>query len=176
MLKFMVLAAPRSGSTWAANWLTTDWSLCMHDPVLEHTIDELDHLSYAGDLGASCTALSLLPQFVNAHPARKVVLHRDFDEINRSLVKLGLNELGAAWDGALEKISGMHVRYRDLFDPRRAERIYEHLLRRPMSRERHASLARMRIAPDLGEVRIEAAALLDFRRRVALALGAGCTA
>ena len=44
VIEFMVLSAPRSASTWAANWLTTEKTLCLHDPVLEHYPEDLDRI------------------------------------------------------------------------------------------------------------------------------------
>jgi hypothetical protein len=170
MIDFMVLSAPRSGSTWAANWLTTCHSHCLHDPVLEHRVEELDriHLDKIKLLGVSCTALALCPDFVNHHPARKVILHRDPLAIEGSLKRIGLSSLSPRWDGALERIEGMHAAYLDLFDPETAKPIYEHLLQTDFDAERHAALVKMRITPDHCRVALafKDECARDFRHRV----------
>ena len=89
MIDFMLLASPRSGTTWAANLLTTDTTLCLHDPLFTHHYSELDGIESNKRLGVSCTGLCLFPEYVNSHQARKVVLHRDLREINRSLDAIG---------------------------------------------------------------------------------------
>lgn len=173
MIEFMVLSAPRSASTWVANWLTTDTTLCLHDPVLEHAPEALDSIPIAPGhhLGIACTALGLLTDFVNAHPARKVIVHRDLDEVNESLLSIGLTRLSTRWKTALEKLGGMHVYYQDLFEPKAAERIFEHLTGFPFDAARHEQLCRMHIEPLYEQVRINPEKTRGFRDRVAEALG-----
>lgn len=166
MVRFMVLSAPRSASTWVANWLTTERTLCLHDPVLEHDPDHLDSIPTARRLGVACTGLALLPDFVNAHPARKVVVHRDRAEVDRSLIAIGLSALGPRWTHALEDIQGMHVHYGDLFDPKRAKQIYEYLTEAPFDLERHTQLRQMHIEPHFKKLKIVPARARDFRRRI----------
>jgi hypothetical protein len=162
----MVLSAPRSASTWAANWLTTEHSLCLHDPVFEHRPELLDQIHVGRMLGISCTALGLLPAFVNTHPARKVIVHRDLDDVNRSLVTLGLTPLGSLWRGALERLEGMHVQYEDLFNAVTARPIYEHLVQRNFDEHRHAQLCEMHVEPCFDKVRIDPVRVRDFRKRL----------
>lgn len=170
MLRFMVLSAPRSASTWVANWLTTEKTLCLHDPVLEHTPEALDGLPCDRVLGIACTALALLPDFVNTHPARKVVVHRDIAEVNQSLVSIGLTPLAEAWSGCLEGISGLHVEYGDLFIPGRAARIYTHLTKLPFDAARHEQLCVMHVEPQFDQIAVVPGRAKDFRRRVMEAL------
>lgn len=169
MLEFMVLAAPRSGTTWAANWLTTETLLCLHDPVLEHHPEDLDRFQVkrGTQLGVSCSALALLPDFVNAHPARKVVLHRPFEEINLSLLSIGLTPLDAKrWDDSLTRIKGWHLHWDAMFDTARAAEIYEHLTKRvDFSVQRHSELVKMYVEPAFERVPITDRAK-SFRDRV----------
>ena len=90
----MVLGGPRSGTTWAANWLTTDTTFCLHDPLLEYTVRQLNNRHIPNRrLGISCTASILFPEWVNAQKCPKIFLYRDIEEINQSLARLGLVEL-----------------------------------------------------------------------------------
>lgn len=167
MLDFMVLSAPRSGSTWAANWLTTERVMCLHDPVLEHRIEDLDLIPHEQvQLGISCTALALLPDAVNRHRARKVILHRDRLDIDASLVRIGLSALSKRWDGALDKLEGKHVHYSDLFDPRKACQIWQHLTETDFDPFRHGRLARMRVTPFHPRVPVDSDCARDFRHRI----------
>lgn len=170
MLKFMVLSAPRSASTWAANWLTSDRVLCLHDPVFEHRPEFLDAVPCDRLLGVACTALALLPAFVNTHPAKKVIVHRDLSQVNNSLESIGLTALGRRWVHALEKIEGMHVAYEDLFDPEAAQVIYEHLTGLPFDASRHSQLCAMHVEPHFEKIKIVPERAKGFRQRLEKAL------
>lgn len=130
MISFMVLAAPRSGTAWAANWLTTEVSLCLHDPLFEVHYEQLDELSYDGmrEIGIACTGAALFPDWVAQHPARKVILHRDVKEINVSLHGIGAPPLQREYPAALQRIPGLHVDWRNLFSESGARQIWQHLL------------------------------------------------
>lgn len=162
----MVLSAPRSASTWAANWLTTDRSLCLHDPILEHLPDEMDQIPCDRMLGVACTGLGLLTDLVNAHSARKVIVHRDLRDVNKSLEAIGLSRLGPLWLSALHKIDGMHVDFADLFEANKACYIYEHLLGRRFDAARHWELCKIHVEPNFAKVKIVPGRAREFRRRV----------
>ena len=149
MLEFLVLSLPRSGSTWAANWLTTGGALCLHDPL-----SHMDHeglLAYAGRrrIGAACTALWLWPEWCAQHARRVLILERDPPSSQAALYRLGLPLLP---DWALAKFAampGLRVPYTDLFEPARARAIWHHL--RPaedFDHDRHHALREMKIEPD----------------------------
>ncbi len=128
-VKFMVLGAPRSGTTWAANWLNQQLpgECVLHDPFMNPTINTtvLDICKYA----ISCTSSVIQhPDWVLNHPCPKVILHRDFAEINRSLNKLGLPMVVPDfWDHALWAVRGLHVPWTDLFRYHTAVGIFAHL-------------------------------------------------
>lgn len=147
MIDFMIIAAPRSATTWAANWLTTDATLCLHDPLLKWTKEELMTLDYPKRLGLSCTGLALFPEWVNAHPARKVILYRSPDEIDQSMLGIGMTPISAQWDGVLERIQGVHLHWSSLFNQRTARWVYEYLLDRPFDPERWALLREFNVQP-----------------------------
>lgn len=155
-IQFMVLGAPRSGTTWASNWLTTDRTLCLHDPLAKWTKDELLTLESSKVLGVSCTALALFPNWVNAHPARKVILRRPLSEIDVSLSHIGLPAASHAWNGVLDRIEGVHIDWREMFQRPRA--IYEYLLDLPFDPERWAALRETNVQPHFDGLTINPAA------------------
>ena len=146
MISFMVLAAPRSGTTWCSNWLTTDSTICLHDPLFTRHYTELDATPTAKARGVACTGLALFPEWVNAHPARKIVLHRDINEINESLEAIGLSEISVDFILKLESIDAIHLPWTDLFE--KPKFIYEYLLEMPFDAERHALLKEIEMQPN----------------------------
>ncbi|MFV0533014.1 MAG: hypothetical protein ACK5MR_05095, partial [Cumulibacter sp.] len=133
MLDFMVIGLPRSGTTWAAQWLTTAHSFCLHDPLYLCHYSELD--SYADrvsigrkTVGVSCTALWRWPQFVSSHPARKVIIHRDIRDINSSLKLLGFPAMTERDALSLYDLPGLHFQYADLFCESSAAAIWDYLV------------------------------------------------
>jgi hypothetical protein len=166
MVEFMVLSAPRSASTWAANWLTTEKTLCLHDPVLEHYPEDLDTIACDRVLGVACTGLALLPDFLRLHQARKVIIHRPTDQIDASLEAIGLTKLGPQWETALDRLGGYHVLYEDLFDAREAASIYEYLTRQAFDAARHEQLCGMHVEPNFEKVKIKPDRARAFRDRI----------
>jgi hypothetical protein len=145
----MVLGGPRSATTWAANWLTTDTTVCLHDPLLEYKIEYLQRMSFDGKkFGISCTSSTLYPDWVNKQKCPKVVLTRDVHEINNSLRELGLVELIPAKHMArLAAIKdALFVPYEWLFHPSKAAFIAQHL-GVPFDITRHDVLMQMRVEP-----------------------------
>ena len=169
-VRFMVLSAPRSASTWASNWLTTERTLCLHDPVIQFEPEELDHLPCDRALGFACTGMAHYREWIRAHPARKVIIHRNREEIDESLLSIGLTPLRSSWDGLLEDIHGMHVNWRNLFDPLTAGDIYTYLTGLPFDAARHALLVDMNIQPQFDRVHVKANAAKAFAQRVRQAL------
>lgn len=154
MIEFMVLGAPRSGTAWAANFLTTDNTLCLHDPMWRYHYDELDKIDSRRILGVSCTGLALIPKYLRSHAARKVVLHRPIEEIEASLADLRQGQLAPHWEETLASISGLHVSWTDLFNPLGAKRIYEWLLDREFDADRHRELVNLNVQMNFATVSI----------------------
>lgn len=151
MISFMIIAAPRSASAWASVWLTTDTTLCIHEPLTRWRQEQLDGIPSIKALGVACTALARFPDFVNAHPARKVILHRSEREVRASMASLGI--AGDYDFRALDRINGNHCDWRELFtDP---EPIYTYLLGKPFDAERHHELVGMNMQNDrvIGAIR-----------------------
>lgn len=116
----MVLGPPRSGTAWASVWLKA-----YHDPLWDFFYKDLDD-----DLvsGVCCTGLGLFPDWVAAHPAPKVILHRDPQEVNASLARLGLPAVDPRLFYNLEHIEGLHVPWTNLFNKPRP--IWDHVYER----------------------------------------------
>jgi hypothetical protein len=166
MMNFIVTGLPRSGTTWVANWLTTDDTLCIHDPLYKYGLDQLDTIQTNKRLGISCTGIWRFPEFLKTHPARKLIIHRDIAEINDSLAnEMGVPTLSQEEAESLKDIYGMHVLFSDLFNPIVAKEIYEALLEKPFDAERHAYLVELNVQPNFGKVVFNKAALDDFRQR-----------
>lgn len=147
MIDFMIIGLPRSGTTWAANFFTTERSLCLHDPLYTRHYSDLDFIrSEREKVGVSCTGLWRFPSFVNAHKARKIILRRNLDEVNASLSAIGLP--GCTEDDLfqLANIDGEHYAFSDLFVPFYAERMCDYL-GLPWDAERHAELVQIEMQP-----------------------------
>lgn len=151
MMQFMVVGAPRSGTAWAANWFTTDRTLCLHDPLWRLDLESLDKLQTKKTLGMACTGVALFPEWVDQHPARKLILHRDIKEINASLRRMGIKPINPKWSQILERIEGLHASWRDLFEKPQPlwEFIFPHL---PFDSERHTELLRYNVQMDFEAV------------------------
>ena len=146
-LDFAVLALPRSATTWAANWLTTDQSICWHDPVAHSTPHEMDGKPSAMRYrGISCTGSWMFKNW--APPARTIILERPIDQVQNSLDKLGLPRMSDSDIQLFQSFPGMRVPYHSLFD-HRARKVWSYLLPDiPFNAERHEQLAQMVIQPD----------------------------
>lgn len=153
----MIISLPRSGSTWAANWLTGERIFCLHDPLWTIAPDDLDarlaEMAPGRVRGIACTGLWRWPSWVNRHPARKLVLHRPRADVARSLDRLGLPRLPIDAERNLNAINGRHVDWFDLFSPEPAREIWDYLTGgEPFDAARHAQLVAMQIEPKFDAV------------------------
>lgn len=149
---FMVVGLPRSGTTWAANWLTVPGQACVHDPLNAVHFDQWDAQGWAG---VACTGIYRFPAWLNAHPARKVIVHRSGAEIAASLERLGLPAppFGAEW--RLEQVDGLHAPWSSLFDPRGAAELWAHLSDLPFDAERHRLLCDIHAQPRFASIAVD---------------------
>lgn len=154
MIDFMVVSLPRSGSTWISNWLTTDTSFCLHDPLrLMHYSqwdDDTKHLPHGtfDHVGVACTAIRCFPEFLNNHPAKKLVIHRDLDDVNKSLKAIGWQPIKD--DRAAEnlyQLDGMHIHYNELFTPDGAEAVWAYVLERRFCEARYRAAVEINMQP-----------------------------
>jgi hypothetical protein len=135
MIKFLVIAAPRSGTAWCANWLTTDTTFCYHG--LSKTVHHLDWHTLESDkrLGVSDPTLVHLSDWCNAQDIPKLIVHRNSKDIADAL---GMPELKNKYWG-LDKFQGMHIEFEELF--KKPKQAYEYLLGKEFDEARHELLA-----------------------------------
>lgn len=112
-LDFIVLALPRSGTAWLANWLTTYGSLCLHDPFsagLPETwpIDQRPR-------GIACTVSALMPRWLSEHACPIAIIERDYRACDASMEKLGLPGTEAFRD-AVAAMPGERFAFDALFE------------------------------------------------------------
>lgn len=148
MIDFVIVGLPRSGTTWAANWLTTGKTICVHDPLYTTHYSEWDSLVEPGSTtGVSCTGIWRWADWLNSRPARKLVLHRPLHEVNESMQAIGLQPLAPQAEAMLSSIEGLHVDYTSLFDASKARELWEYLTPEPFSRRRHEELVHIEMQP-----------------------------
>lgn len=150
-IEFMVIGAPRSGTAWAANWLTTEKTLCLHDALFRHTPEDLDKIQCSRALGLADSGLWHFPEWVAAHPAKKVILHRKECEIAASLKKAGFPPLHANCWQALHDMVGLHIDWRVLFEG--PEMVHHYLFgNTPFDLERHTLLTKLNVQADFEKI------------------------
>lgn len=148
MIEFMIIAAPRSGTAWAANWLTTDRVICLHDPLFDYHFEDLDAIDIPlKSIGIACTGLALFPRWVNKHPCPKVILHRSRDEVAASLAAANLPPCAREVFDGLDRVAGLHRPWTDLY--RRPRMIWEHLRDDAFDGARHKQLAQLNVTCDV---------------------------
>ena len=161
-LDFMLIGLPRSGTTWAANWLTTTNTFCLHDPLHKMHYSEFDgnevhfpNQDRYKSIGVACTGLWRFPDYVNRHPARKIVVTRDIDDIQNSLEEIGFAPINSDAPYMLDEIEGPRITYEDLFNPYEAAKIWEALtLTKGFCPTRHRALTEMHLEPHFEEIHI----------------------
>lgn len=171
-LAFMVLAAPRSATTWMANFLTTDTTLCMHDALVENKRSLLDRIVIPGiRLGISDTCALAFPEWLEGHPARKIVIWRDPNEINASLKALGLAEISpqhhaARVEHAVEKCGAKLYEWTTLWREPTMREICKHL-GVPFIQHRYDHLKYQNIQPQFARLPIDREAVQELVQRIA---------
>ena len=144
MIEFMVIGLPRSRTTWLANLLTTTATFCMHDPLSQYTFPELNQYTCKKTFGIADTAIySLLGGRLNAHPAKKLIIHRPISEINASL---GRHQVSQSDADELDKIKGLHIDFKDI--NKMGKRIWKHLIGTEFDSERFDELTLMNVQPN----------------------------
>jgi hypothetical protein len=170
MIHFMVLGLPRSGTAWASNWLTDSLMVCHHDPLFQHPVEALDSLPCDERvLGIADTGLWKFPEFLASHPARKVMLHRDLDEVNASLRRSGLPPVSRTHERMLWEIDGAHCDWRMLFEQPRF--IYHYLFGVVMlDTLRHSMLCKLNVQADFEKLDPDPVVTGQLLRQMAAAL------
>lgn len=125
MMDFAVFALPRSGTAWVANWLTTDKSLCLHDPFAAAMPERWEA---NGRFGIACTGSYLFPKWLHTLDCPIAVIDRDPDDCAASLRANGLPDGIEPLKQALDAIDGRRWRFSDLWDEEKARDLWAFLL------------------------------------------------
>jgi hypothetical protein len=145
VIDFIVLGLPRSGTTWLANWLTTDKSLCLHDPFAKSLPETWDAGSKR--LGISCTGAYLMPGWLCLQDCPVALIERNPEDCDASLHRMGL---GTTWPlrTAFKRADGRRWRFDDLWDEDKARELWAFLLPGlPFDTARYRLLKDMHIEP-----------------------------
>lgn len=155
MLDYLIVGLPRSGTTWLANWLTTERSLCTHDPLYQAHYSSFDYheifLAKAIN-GISCTGLWRFPEYVNNHPGKKIIIHRPIEAINASMRELSLPLLDNGDVEKLENLDGTHLPYEDLWNKKTAEQLWSYLIGNDFDQVRWQQLQAFNIQPEVSKL------------------------
>lgn len=168
MLDFAIIGLPRSATTWAANWLTTDRSICLHDPLLTYTLDQLAEFRSPGKVcGVACTGLWQFPDWVARNVRTVLLIDRDPDAVNQSLVDIGLTPLPIESIELFLNMPGQRVDMGDLFDARCAGDIWHTLIPSiDHDAQRHELLTGFMVNPYFAGWEPEPTAVRDWARRI----------
>ena len=144
-IDFVVLGLPRSGTTWLANWLTTDRTLCLHDPFSDGLPE-----TWAGDertFGISCTGAYMFPRWLGSLSCPVAVIERPVRDCDASAASIGFPSVESI-SGALASIDAPRWKFEELWAEDRARALWDHLL--PQIRFdslRYRLLRRMQVQP-----------------------------
>lgn len=163
MIDFAVVGLPRSGTTWLANWLTTDRSLCLHDPFSNSLPETWD----AGDkrLGISCTGAYLMPGWLESLSCPLVVIERDPAACDVSLQAMGLP---TTWPllRSFKAAKGRRWRFDDIWDEVKARELWAFLLPGiAFNAPRYRLLREMHVQPHMDKWKPDPAIAAELQRR-----------
>lgn len=163
MIDFAVVGLPRSGTTWLANWLTTDRSLCLHDPFAQGLpenwpIDERRR-------GISCTGAYVLGDWLDRQECPVAVIQRPLHECNQSLSRMGWPHVSHL-RRLLNKTEGRRWQYADLWNEEKARDLWAFLLPSiPFDALRYRQLRLMQVQPYMPRWSMVEGVLEEMTRR-----------
>lgn len=149
MMDFIILGLPRSGTTWIANWLTTDKTLCLHDPfeIGSASTWPRDHRLF----GISCTASYLLPGWLNRHDCKVAIIERDPDACHASIQRIGFDKDDKRMQTlkrSLDAVEGRRFPFDDIWSESKARELMAYLMPGiTFDAIRYNQLKRMQVQP-----------------------------
>jgi hypothetical protein len=152
-LAFRVFGLPRSGTTWMSNWLTTNDSICWHNPVFFAGVPGIEQWAAKQDVpaGISCTGTWLASGLDPDVPT--ICLTRELADIQASLAAIGLCPYPQEWYDMFMALPYEQWRMDELMEQEGARRVHHYLLPGvPFNLARWQELKRMAIQTERGEV------------------------
>lgn len=152
MLDFIIVGLPRSGTTWLANWLNTDTVYCAHDPLYKLHYSDWHRENFGVDqnvnqMGVACTGVWRWPEWVNNHPARKIIMQRNISQVEYSMANAGMPKLPVNASEKLALIQGHSILFSDLFTIESLQSISDYL-QISFNRKRSLELLNMTVNSD----------------------------
>lgn len=170
-MRFAVFGLPRSGTTWAANWLTSGDVLCLHDPEQDHAPVDVEWLNAARPYGVASSGLWAIKGIAERIAARMPVLivEREPEAVNASMRRAGLPELPQWAFDRFAGLPGRRVPFGALWSESGARAAWEYLRPgEPFDFLRWRELARVRVEPVMEQVAVcegtRAAIAAEFQR------------
>jgi len=145
ILDFVVIGLPRSGTTWIANWLTTDRTFCMHDPFAQGLPDRWyrDQRKF----GISCTLSFLLEGWLDQFRCPIAIIERDPQACDASLRAMGLTNNDHLRESFRHQ-KGRVFSFEDLWEESKARALWDYLLpAETFDALRYHQLVRMQVQP-----------------------------
>lgn len=165
MIDFIVLGLPRSGTTWLSVWLTTDRSLCLHDPFALGVPETWPR--DARRFGISCTGAYLFPKWLARQECPVAIIERDSESCELSLARAGLPaDSVPALRTRLDATDGRRFAFDALWNEDTARELWAFLLPQiPFDALRYAQLRQTQIQPHLGKWRFDPNTAQEMQRR-----------
>lgn len=165
MIDFIVLGLPRSGTTWLANWLTTDRSLCLHDPFALGVPEAWPR--DARRFGISCTGAYLFTKWLDRQECPVAIIERDTEACDRSLGRIGLGDTRSLHE-PLAAVDGRRWRFDDIWNEERARELWAFLLGEiPFDDIRYRQLCGIQVQPHMGKWLFDPTTYSEMKRREA---------
>lgn len=167
MIDFIVLGLPRSATTWLSVWLTTEQSLCLHDPFADRLPEHWQR--DARRFGISCTGAYLFPHWLSQHDCPVVVIDRDAESCEASLARAGFAQPDTtALRHALAQVDARRFAFDDLWNETTAGELWAFLLPHvDFDALRYRQLREIQIQPHLGKWRFDPLIAEEMQRREA---------
>lgn len=125
MIDFLVIGLPRSSTTWIANWLTTDRSLCLHDPFAYGLPEQWPR--DARRFGISCTGAYLFPKWIASLDCPIAVIERNPDDCDTSLARMGWGDTSGCLN-AFKAAPGRRFNWTSLWNEAEAAELWAYLM------------------------------------------------
>jgi hypothetical protein len=158
-LAYRIFSLPRSGSSWVANWLTDNRTICWHDPCEWAFPSDIERWAAGMSLpaGICCTGSWVHSDWVPAVPTFMLV--RPVSEVQESLQRIGLPPLPDKLIDEFEALPFPRVSLKKLLTKKGAEELFRSILPgMPFDWARHACLVKMNVQPTAAEIdRVKAA-------------------